>query len=201
LPNDPRLGTILTGDAAEGPPGHHPHFPEDAMPEIEYQWLVDQVGALERLASWHHAEWSDLAPGWSLDEATRELRENLGRGTIPSTLVALHGEDPIGSASLLEVDFTDLPPYRPWLASVYVLPAWRHRGVGGTLVERIVASARELGLPRLYLFTTDMEHWYGRRGWRVQSPAHAGGEPGVVMHFDLSVGPSTFPVRPNQEDA
>lgn len=171
------------------------------MPEIEYQWLADRGEALERLAAWHHAEWSDLAPGWSLDEATRELRDNLGRGTIPSTLVALSGADPIGSASLLEVDFNDLPPFRPWLASVYVLPAWRNRGVGGNLVDRIVASARGLGLPRLYLFTTDMERWYGRRGWRVQAPARAGGEPGVVMHFDLSTGPSTFPAGPNPEDA
>jgi len=165
---------------------------------ISYDWLVDRAGATERLAAWHHAEWSDLAPGWSLAEATRELQEHLGRGTVPSTLVALAGPDPIGSASLLATDFSDLPSLGPWLASVYVLPEFRKRGVGGVLVDRIVAAARELQLPRLYLFTTATERWYSQRGWRVTAPARAGGEPGVIMHFDLSALPSTFPATPDR---
>jgi N-acetylglutamate synthase-like GNAT family acetyltransferase len=43
----------------------------------------------------------------------------------------------------------------PWLASVLVAPAYRRRGVGSALAERVVEEARALAVETLYLYTYD----------------------------------------------
>lgn len=68
----------------------------------------------------------------------------------------------------------DAPPERPGalLSSIVVRPEWAGSGVGGELMRRWLALAREQGCPRAYL-TTDADHnetaqdFYLRHGWRV----------------------------------
>lgn len=83
------------------------------------------------------------------------------------TFVAIENGRVLGTASL---DFADLPPrddLTPWLASVYVLPEFRARGLGAKLVEAVENEAKAKGFERIYLHTSDREGFYAKRGWQL----------------------------------
>jgi GNAT superfamily N-acetyltransferase len=83
------------------------------------------------------------------------------------TFVALENGQPLGTASL---DFEDLPPrddLTPWLASVYVLPEARSRGLGAKLVAAVEQEATVKGFKQIYLHTSDRAEFYAKRGWQV----------------------------------
>ena len=52
------------------------------------------------------------------------------------------------------------------LRSVAVDEAWRSRGVGHALVDRVIAGARERDLHALYLLTTTAREWFPAFGFR-----------------------------------
>jgi propionyl-CoA synthetase len=148
---------------------------------VRIVYLADVPACTGTLAAWHHAEWGGILPGWSREEALAELSTHTGRRGIPTTLVALDGETPVGSASLLGVDMPNVPDLTPWLASVFVAPEHRGRGIGGALVDRAVAETSALGIPNLYAFTTEAERYYTRRGWRVIQRLDYEGHPAVIL--------------------
>jgi GNAT superfamily N-acetyltransferase len=57
----------------------------------------------------------------------------------------------------------------PWLAQLFVTPAYRKGGIGGALVEAAVAHVRELGYDQLYLYTSgELPRFYQRLGWDIR---------------------------------
>lgn len=148
---------------------------------IRLEYLADHPDLVPVLAGWHYQEWRELIPEWSLAEAERELGEHRGHAAIPTTVVAFGEEGPIGSASLL---IEDLPQWRhltPWVASVYVVPAWRGRGIGTRLVRHLVAVAGQLGAGTAYLLTEGQAEFYRKIGWEVLEVSHARGRPITIM--------------------
>jgi polyamine oxidase len=69
----------------------------------------------------------------------------------------------------------------PWLASLWVMPHARGRGVGTTLTARCLALAAALGHDAVHLFTAGQEAYYLARGWRTIATASANGTPATVM--------------------
>ncbi len=132
---------------------------------MRIDYLADHPEAAPLLAAWHHDEWRTLLPGWTLEQATAELRSHTGRRQVPTTFVALDGDAVIGSASLLTADLDGWEHLTPWVASVYVVSALRGRGIGRRLVARAVEEAHALGVPKVYLFTAGQEAYYARFGW------------------------------------
>ena len=55
------------------------------------------------------------------------------------------------------------------LRSVAVVPAWRDRGLGRTLVTRAIALAEERGVNALYLLTTTAENYFPSFGFETTS--------------------------------
>ena len=53
------------------------------------------------------------------------------------------------------------------LRSVAVAPAWQGRGLGRTLVYRVIADAEARGLNALYLLTTTAEHYFPSFGFQA----------------------------------
>jgi polyamine oxidase len=141
------------------------------------------------LAEWHVDEFGHLydADAWNLDVAQREFDDMASDGTLPATWVAFDGEgrgdgDLLGSVSLLPTD--DLAGFEsltPWLASLYVVPSARGRGIGSALVQTVLDAARRLGHERVHLFTPDQEPYYLDRGWRTVDRADVGGRHAAVM--------------------
>ena len=132
---------------------------------VRYAWLSEVPEQAPQLAAWHVAEWSPLIPGFNVPGMLAEFATHDGGLKIPTTLVALDGEVLLGSVSLLENDHDDIRAYSPWLASLYVRPDQRGRGLGIELVRRCEDMAHRLGVGRLYLYTAGQEPFYRKLGW------------------------------------
>ncbi len=132
---------------------------------VRYVWLSEEPQHAPQLAAWHVAEWSPMIPGFDVPGMLAEFETHDGGLQIPTTLVALEGDALLGSVSLLENDHDDIRAYSPWLASLYVRPDQRGRGLGIELVRRCEDMAHRLGVVRLYLYTSGQEDFYRKLGW------------------------------------
>jgi len=148
---------------------------------VRIDYLADHPEAVPLVAAWHHAEWHALLPGWTLAQATADLRRHTGRRQIPTTLVAVVAGQVIGSVSLLTADLDGWEHLSPWLASVYVVPEWREAGLGRRLVSRAVEEAGALGVEMLYLWTAGQEAYYTRLGWESFARTRHEGHELVIM--------------------
>lgn len=134
---------------------------------MQIDYLKNHPEHIDRLASWHFAQWHELLPNWTLADARIELASHRHGRHLPTTLIALADETLLGSVSLILEDHEELRQYSPWLASLYVDVSARGRGVGHALVDRLVAEARALGINPLYLYTEDRVGWYQSMGWTL----------------------------------
>ncbi len=155
---------------------------------MRIEYLADYTEHIPTLAKWFHDEWGYLAPGRSLAEQMERVRMKANRGTMPMAFIALDGDTPIGSASLVECDMHSRSHLKPWLSSVFVAPSYRRRGVGTALVSRVVRAAKEQGFPLLYLWTPNEERFYAKRGWEVIERTEYKKENAVVMRYPADSG-------------
>lgn len=127
------------------------------------------------LASWVFAQWGEQYRMSSLDQPLQNFSERLHADRFPLSFVAFVDSVPIGTASLKLREMTTHPQLEHWVGAVYVLPAYRHRGIGSSLMQAAEDKARELGVGMLYLHTSDRERYYLRRGWEtIEQPAYLG---------------------------
>jgi GNAT superfamily N-acetyltransferase len=130
--------------------------------------VADHPELVEIVARWHWDEWDHADPDESLETLTASLRSRMGRDAVPATYVALDGDTPVGAVCLVVHDMPereDLASLTPWVAGTFVVPDRRGSGVGRLLMEHVVAEARRMGVPRLYLYATDAVSFYERLGW------------------------------------
>ena len=131
---------------------------------MQIEYLADHMEAAPLLASWHYQEWRSLLPTWSHAEALAELQSHTERLKIPTTFVAWEDNRPLGSASLLKSDLDGREHLSPWIASVFVHPEYRNRGLGRQLVMRAVAEARAIGVSIILVVVLTLVLNRGRRG-------------------------------------
>jgi GNAT superfamily N-acetyltransferase len=110
--------------------------------------LADEPHHAAAVAAWWYAEWpSDFHDfsQFSADEVEAGLRESYLRpAEIPQVLLAIQAQRLIGTVSLESEDMRERPELGPWMASLYVAPDSRGRGVGGRLIEGAVELARAI---------------------------------------------------------
>ncbi len=129
--------------------------------------LVERPDLAPQVAAWGFAEWGHLNPGETLAQRTARIRAKMNVDRVPVAFVALDDDGSlIGTASLL---FDDLEgdPRNPWLASVFVPPAHRKKGIASALVRTVEDAARRFGYSRLYLFTVSSSRLYAGLGWQA----------------------------------
>ncbi len=143
--------------------------------------LADRPDCLPILARWHHEQWRALNPADTLEQRETRMRRHLLHGGIPRTFVACRSETALGSASLVTDDMHGQFELTPWLASVFVAPEHRRRGIGARLVLRVVEEARTQGFARIYLYTPDKERFYAGLGWTLLQHTQHQGCPVAVM--------------------
>jgi GNAT superfamily N-acetyltransferase len=151
---------------------------------VRIDYLAEHPQHVPLLARWHHDEWGPVLAGWSREMAQAELALHTRGRAIPTTVVALEGDELLGSCSLLENDDERIRAWSPWLASLYVRPPARGSGVGRALVRRIEAEAAALGVAVLYLYTSEamgVIDFYQRLGWRQCDRVALAGIEAVVM--------------------
>ena len=128
-------------------------------------YLADHPHHIPAVAHWHHAAWGHLRHDDSLERRIKRLEGNMGHQEIPTVFIAVEDDTVLGSASLIPHDMDTRKDLTPWLASVYTDEVHRGRGVGSTVVQRVMDEAKTLGVEMLYLMTPDRQTFYERLGW------------------------------------
>ncbi len=140
------------------------------------------------LAAWIYDEWSYLYPEMTLQHVVSFLRERGNKGRLPLTLVAIEAGEPVGTVSLKMFDMETRSDLSYWLASLYVARPWRRRRIGSRLVETAEKKAAELGICKLFLFTTDAAlpgSFYSKLGWVVKEKTLYHTIPVIIMEKGL----------------
>jgi GNAT superfamily N-acetyltransferase len=130
--------------------------------------LAERPELVRTVAGWHWELWGAEDPAGSVESWTARAKGWANQDAIPMIFVALAEESPVGSVSLMVHDLSDrrdLWDLWPWLSGLYVVPAWRGRGIGSALVARAEAQARSMGVVRLYLYTARARGLYEQLGW------------------------------------
>ena len=83
------------------------------------------------------------------------------------------------------VDDLEGDPRNPWLASVFVPPEHRGKGIASALVRTVEEAAKRLGYERLYLFTESATSLYAGLGWQALEQCDYRGERIQVMDKSL----------------
>jgi GNAT superfamily N-acetyltransferase len=139
-------------------------------------------------AAWNFGEWGCLYGEHSLESAVKDFTEAASGLRLPATWVCVAEGKPAGMASLSETDHPDRKDLSPWMASVYVHPQFRGRGIAEALCRAVAAGARERGFEEIHLFTGNAAKLYERLGWRhagqLRDPSGAGTET-VLMTLAL----------------
>jgi proline iminopeptidase len=136
--------------------------------------------AIGVVADWiYHAFWEAS----DKDVATFEdlLRQADAPDEIPLSLLALVDGQPAGTVNLIHSDDDTQPHLHPWLAALYVLPAYRGRGVASGLVRRLLIEAAQLGFSTVYV-STHIPTFYGRLGAELLEKV---ADDHYVMAFDV----------------
>src|SRR5580704_9005186 len=135
------------------------------------------------VATWLIAEFG-YPGGRTVEELTARILEP---PTGPEESFVLFDQDkPVGTASLCHDDLASRRDLTPWLAGVFVEPAYRGRGFASLLVRRVEAFASAASVPTLWLYTWTAESLYARLGWERVGLETNKGEQVVLMSRRLS---------------
>lgn len=140
------------------------------------------------VAQWLHREWFQHS-GTSLADLRKKFETQSNEHVFPRIFVACTDDQPVGAFSLTE----DTDPITGFpmlcLANVFVLKAWRRRGIGKGLCGAAVDEARRLRIPQLGLFTIEHATFYESLGWqqRCSVPVVSNGTSGqkIFMRRDI----------------
>ncbi len=129
---------------------------------MRVMYLVDRPAEdVAQVAEWFMERWGpDSVEHW-----LPLVGGMLQRSTLPTTFVAVEGEELLGTASLVGAGPGGLH-WSPWLASLYVRPEARQQGVAAALLRRVELEARLLGFPRLYFAAAGPAGPYESMGWQ-----------------------------------
>ncbi|MCZ4091962.1 GNAT family N-acetyltransferase [Sinorhizobium psoraleae] len=106
--------------------------------------------------------------GFPLEHVAGLVRENLGSGPLPLAIVAHRGSTFVGTASVIASDMEERPQYTPWVAAVWVDPAFRRQGIGGTIVGHAARAAFAAGADTAYLCAVPAKSaFYQGLGWSL----------------------------------
>ncbi len=151
---------------------------------MHIDYLDQHRDLVATLADWHHVQWGHLFDDWGIEVVRAELEGHATRRTLPTTLVMVENSKPLGSVSLV---LEDAPEFcnqgSPWLASLFVAPQHRGRGLGAMLVQSAVDAAAGQGIDELFLFTPDHADFYQRLGWSPMLRTTLKGTPVDLMRI------------------
>jgi len=122
------------------------------------------------LAFWSHREWYKNR-SIDLDLVIKSYQSRINEFSLPITWVAIDGKKPLGMVTLKENDLWTRKDLNPWLSSLYVSPEFQNRGIGSSLIEKVIDKSKNLGFIKLYLFTTNtstpnLNNFYIVRDWK-----------------------------------
>jgi len=127
--------------------------------------LANHPEFIPAVARWRWDEWGHLDPDRTLNDVVKVLETHIVPEKIPQTLIAILGDQPVGTASLTQHDMKTRMDLSPWLAGVFVPPEYRSRGIASSLVRAIENLAGDLGYEEIFLYTNSAEGLYKKLCW------------------------------------
>lgn len=125
-------------------------------------------GMLDTMTEWMY-HWWGKDEGHSREEIRCYMEHGMQGDRLPQTYGMFLDGTLIGMYQFRLDDLFARPDLYPWLANVYLEPAYRSRGYGAVLMEKIRSTAGEsLPFRELYLYTTHAG-LYERYGWEFVS--------------------------------
>ena len=152
--------------------------------------LADHPNLWQQAAEWSFAAWRHEFPQDTVQTYLDQyaLAANPGERLV-EVYAALGASDRLLGLSTL-VDDDELPGATepgPWLAAVLTLPEHRSLGVASALIHRIIQRAHALGHANLYLYTSDQQEWYAKKGWIPARETELNGIAHTVMRLPLQI--------------
>lgn len=92
---------------------------------------------------------------------------------FPITFIAIAHHECVGTVSIFENDFSERPHYSPWLASLYVKPAYRSKKIGQQLMAHVQQHVKALNYKEVYLKTEHAAAYYKERNWQLIETVHS----------------------------
>lgn len=122
------------------------------------------------LAHWSYKQWY-LKRSIDFVHVLNSYMDRAKDDYIPLSYLAINNTLPVGMVSLKENDLWSRKDLNPWLASLYVLPEFRNRGIGEMLISAVINKSRNTGLKKIFLFLDQTEinqlsQYYRKRGWK-----------------------------------
>jgi GNAT superfamily N-acetyltransferase len=146
--------------------------------------ISDQPDLAPLVARWRVEAFFNYPGGYSVEEMTALILEPpLGQ---EATFVLFDHDRPVGTAALISTDLETRPDLTPWLAGLFVEPAFRRRGHATRLIRTVEAFALASSIPVLWLYTSTAEALYARLGWQRAGLEDERGEQVVLMKRTLS---------------
>jgi GNAT superfamily N-acetyltransferase len=142
------------------------------------------------LAFWAYREWYKTR-SIPFDLIIKSYKERINHEQMPMTWIAIEDDIPAGMVSLKENDLWSRKNLNPWLASLFVLPEYRNRGIGYLLIKQVIEKTKMLQYPSLYLFTNSdniqLEKYYTKIGWLFLEEAKGNDENMIkIFNYNLS---------------
>jgi len=98
--------------------------------EIKIENLAKHPEWIKVVSKRYSDEWHHLGKeGRSTDTLIYRIEHSLKKKSLPQMFVAIQNGKPIGVVSLMLTDLSTRPDISPWLAYLFVLPAYRKSGV------------------------------------------------------------------------
>jgi predicted N-acetyltransferase YhbS len=157
-------------------------FTSSTEADLEICELRDCPQWLNTLAQWHHQAWGS----GTLEQRVERLQKHLDETSVPTSFVAFHQQQPIASISLVHYQRLGEAVGSVWLANLFVDESRRCQGIANRLLDHAIGVAREWELSTLYLYATDQQAYYQKRGWQVRRRGEFRGQPAAVLYYSLT---------------
>ena len=149
--------------------------------------IADRPDLAEPVARWLWDTWG-REKGKPFERTLSGVASRTARVGLEQCFVALEDGVPAATASLVAEDADSRPDLSPWLASVFVAPGARGRGLARLVVTAVESAARTGGFTTLWLFTARAGGLYAGLGWRDAGTVLDHGNPYPLMRRDLGGG-------------
>ncbi len=155
------------------------------MTSVQVTTVREHPDTIQTVARWLWTEWAQRK-GRPIERVIARLTARTATAGPEQTWVVLEGTTPVATASLVHDDLDTRSDLTPWLASVYVDPAFRGRGHAARLVRVVEQAARDAGISTLWLHTESAPGLYAKLGWIAVGPEVDHGHAVTLMRRDLA---------------